>query len=281
MINDLDKTIKQLLLKKGEFESLKVEITFEAPDHEWAATLSKPTINVYLYDIRENHRLRATEWSVENDGNGMATRRKNPNRIDLTYLVTAWANAKEDEHRLLWSVLSVLFAYPVLPEDILQGKLAGQPYPINAITAQPDGMLKDPAEYWGALDNKLKPSISYTVTVPLDLEVALTSPVVTTKTIAVKGPGIYEEMVQVAGVVHAAGKADQPYKQTTVVAREVRRTARTDEYGRYIFSRMPPGKHTIQVVLPGRKVWETTLIVPGKSYDLEVEITGDGQKGGP
>ena len=36
-----------------------------------------------------------------------------------------------------------------------------------------------------------------------------------------------------------------------------------------------------RVVLPGRKVWETTLTVPGKSYDLEVELTGTSQKGGP
>lgn len=271
MISDLDESIKQLLIKKGAFDPAEVEISFEAPDREWTSSLSKPAINVYLYDIRENHQLRTTDWSIERDTNGIATRKQNPGRIDLAYLITVWANAIDDEHRLLWHTLLVLFRYPTLPEELLQGQLAGQKYPIKTSTAQPDGLLKNPADFWGALDNQLKPTISYTVTVPLDLDITFTAPIVKTKTIEVKGPdGVAEQLVQIAGTVRTSGKSSQAIPQAVVIAKEVRKTVKTDKEGHYIFPKLPLGKHTIQVIVPGRKVWEKTIAVPSENYDLEV-----------
>jgi hypothetical protein len=58
MINDLDETIKQLLTKKGAFDPAEIDIVFDMPDREWSASISKPTVNVYLYDIHENRDLR-------------------------------------------------------------------------------------------------------------------------------------------------------------------------------------------------------------------------------
>ena len=67
MITDLDETIKQLLIKKGAFDPAEVDIGFRTPDREWSASISKPTVVFNLYDIRENHQLRSTEWIVEKD----------------------------------------------------------------------------------------------------------------------------------------------------------------------------------------------------------------------
>ena len=103
MISDLDESIKQLLIKKGQLGS-EVDITYETPDREWSASLSKPTINLYLYDIRENLDLRSMEWIVSKTSNNMATKRVNARRINLSYLVTVWANNVEDQHNLLWRV---------------------------------------------------------------------------------------------------------------------------------------------------------------------------------
>ena len=55
MISDLNETIKQLLIKKGAFDPAEVDIRFETPSREWSASISKPTVNAYLCDIRENH----------------------------------------------------------------------------------------------------------------------------------------------------------------------------------------------------------------------------------
>ena len=272
MISELNETIKQVLVKKGALDLGEVDISFDTPDREWSASISKPTVNIYLYDMRENHQLRSTEWIVEKDQNGIATRKKNPKRVDLSYLITVWTNDTEDAHRLLWHVLATLSRYPDLPEELLSGPLAQQEYPIKTTAAQPDGLFKNPGDFWGALDNQLKPSINYVVTVPLDTEVASTAPIVKTKILDVKAPDTAaERMVQVAGLVHEAGKPTQGIPKAKVVAKEARMTTETDDEGHYSFPKLQEGKHTFEILVSGTKVHEASVSVPSTSYDLEVQ----------
>ena len=271
MITDLDETLKQILIQKGAIDPGEVDFSFETPSREWSGTISKPTINLYLYDIRENHDLRSTEWMIEKDINGLATRKKNPNRIDLSYLVTVWTNDIDDEHRLLWHVLLTLFRFPEIPPELLAGQMAEQSCPIQMNAAQPDGLYNNPSDFWSALDNEIKPSIYCVLTMPLDIDVAFTAPVVRTKTLEFKAPDSAKEgFVQIAGTVHEAGQPEQGIAGATVVAREARMTARTDDSGHYTFLRLPLGEHTFQVVMPGRKAKEVSVAVPAASYDIEV-----------
>jgi hypothetical protein len=272
MISDLDETLKQLLIKKVPLEPAEVYISFEAPDREWAASISKPTVNLYLYDIRENHQLRAFDWSVERNQNRTATKKRTPLRIDLSYLVTVWTNDVEDEHRLLWHVLATLLRHQTIPAELLQGALAAQELPIPTATAQPDGALKKTSDFWNALDNRLKPSIDYVVTVPLDLEVLLTAPVVRTKLLRVGGAeGMTpDELIQVLGMVRAKEEPAQGVPEATVVAKEVGMTAKSDATGRYIFPKLPPGSYTFRVSAPGREEREIAITIPSDNYDLEL-----------
>jgi len=271
MISDLDETIKQLLIKKGGLDPAVVDIYCKTPDREWAASISKPTINVYLYDIRENHQLRGTEFAITRDENGNATRKKNASRVDLSYLITVWTSDIVDEHHLLWRVLLTLFRYPELPEDVLAGQMLHQEYPIKTSAAQPDGLFNNPADFWSALDNEIKPSINYVVTVPLDLAVAFTAPMVRAKTLDFRPPNTdAERLVQITGIVYEEGKPTHGIPEAKVVAKEAGMTAITDNQGRYYFSKLTPGKHTFKILVAGKKVRETSVIVPGTSYDLEV-----------
>ena len=270
MISDLDETIKQLLVKKGGLDPSAVDIEFKTPSREWSASISKPTINAYLYDIRENHTLRGTDFAVSRDGNGNATRKKNPSRIDLAYLITAWTSDIVDEHHLLWSVLVTLFRYPELPDDVMTGQLSGQAYAIRTVTAQPDGLFNNPADFWSALDNEIKPSINYVVTVPLDLAMSFTAPMVSAKVLEFKPPETEaERLVQINGILHEVGKPDRGIPEARIVAKEAGKTAVTDEQGRYVFAKLAPGEHTMQVLVAGRKPREIPVTVPGSSYDLE------------
>ena len=91
-----------------------------------------PTVNLFLYDLREAGDLREAEWR-EHRENGSARMARPPLRLQCSYAVTAWARAIEDEHRLLSQVLAVLFAHERLPADCLAGDLtapAAQPYPL-------------------------------------------------------------------------------------------------------------------------------------------------------
>jgi len=271
MISELDESIKQLLIKKGELDSTRIEISFETPDREWSASISKPRINLYLYDIRENHDLRGTQWFVENHPNGTATKKKNPARINLSYLVTVWAHDKADEHRLLWHVLTTLFRYPVLPEEILDQALTSQDIPIITLTAQPDGLLQNPADFWTALDNNLKPAINYVVTIPMNLDYQHTVPVTTGRRIGLKMPDAEAESTfQIMGKVFKTGHPDKVIGAATILAREASKTAVTDEEGRYHMENLSEGKYTLQVLVAGKVVKELPVSIPGSSYDLAV-----------
>src|SRR5215213_5551203 len=141
MLADLDESVRALLKRElGRHGFDGVDVVFEAPTKEWAAALSSPTVNLFLYDIREATDRRINEWK-EQRGNGHAVEHRPPLRVEVSYAVTAWTRAVEDEHRLLSQVLAVLYAYTVLPDDILAGTLANgsQPFPLDTKTASGRG----------------------------------------------------------------------------------------------------------------------------------------------
>jgi len=275
MINDLDKTLEQLLIKKVPLDPADVDICFKMPDREWASTLSRPTVNLYLYDIHENSELREFDWTVElNHDNNKSTKTRAPVRVSLSYLITVWTSAIEDEHRLLTGVLTALFRNPSIPPDLFQGDMAGKDYVLFTEVAQPDGVLKNPADFWGALDNCLKPSISYVVTIPLDLDVAFTAPIVSTRVLAARDMGDAEteaeERVVINGLVYRKGKPDKVISDATLLIKETGRRSQTDEQGRYFFRKLSPGSYTLVVSAPNRKGRKIALSIPSKSYDVEL-----------
>lgn len=179
MIRDLDDTIRVLLETEAPpgSELASADISFDLPDGEWRATLTELTVNCYLYDLRENRELRTHETLLLRSADGTrAVRRRPPVRVDCAYCITAWSPATSEsvleEHRLLSQVLSVLLKNPTIPEGALQGSLATQIPPYPTLIASPDG-VKNPPEFWGALDQQLKPSLNYVVTLAYDLEPAV------------------------------------------------------------------------------------------------------------
>ncbi|MEB3180876.1 MAG: DUF4255 domain-containing protein [Nostocaceae cyanobacterium] len=175
MIQDLDETLKELLIQKMPRASVDYDIQFDRPNQEWEGKLGlKPTINLFLYDIRENLVLRNNDrYLTRNGATGMET--VAPIRMDLTYLVTVWAQKVADEHRLLGEVMKTLLGYPTLPAEVLKGEMANQSLPLRTWVALPDETPKT-WDFWGANEWRLKPGINYRVTLAVEsspLEVGL------------------------------------------------------------------------------------------------------------
>lgn len=162
MIRDLDRTVKTLL--EQELAHISVEISFETPSRDFEPT--SPTIDLFLYDIRENRDLRTVEWRVAR-ANGTATRKRAPVRVDCSYLITAWAGDIESEHRLLGEVMQVLLRHPTIPEAMLRGDLRQQEVPLPTTSLQ-SGRLQSLAEFWQALEGKPKAVLNYMVTIGVD-----------------------------------------------------------------------------------------------------------------
>jgi hypothetical protein len=176
MIRDLDATLEQLLTTAAPegSELAGADISFELPDADWRASVDTLTVNCYLYDIRENLQLRTNQPLLQRSPDGTAAaRRMPPARIDCAYCITAWSPATTEsvleEHRLLSQVLRVLLQNRTIPAEVLQGSLVGQIPPYPTVIASPDGVKNQP-EFWGALDQQLKPSLNYVVTLAMMLD---------------------------------------------------------------------------------------------------------------
>lgn len=175
MIKDLDATLLQLLKANALPGSILAgaSISFDLPDADWRATLSGPTVNCYLYDIHENLELRTHQPLLARSGQNVM-RMAPPIRVDCAYCITAWSTAASDavldEHELLSQVLLALLRNPTLPASILQGSLVGQIPPYPTVIASLDGIVKNHPQFWTALDQKLKPSLNYVVTLAMSLE---------------------------------------------------------------------------------------------------------------
>ena len=176
MIRDLDDTVEQLFVTQAPpgSELATASINFELPNAEWRAGLEGLTVNCYLYDIRENRELRTVEPPIQRSADGTrAIRRQAPVRIDCGYCITAWSTANDDavgeEHRVLSQVLRILLRNPTLPAAILQGSLVDQIPPYPTVIATED-VTKNQPEFWGALDQQLKPSLNYIATLAMSLD---------------------------------------------------------------------------------------------------------------
>lgn len=263
MIQSLDETIKKILTEKGPLDPREVEISFDVPKRDWAAGLTRPTVNLYLYDIRENLGLKQTQqtWIVERDiATGKAAKRRPPMRIDVSYLITAWTRVVEDEHALLWAVLATLYEYPELPAQLVQGRLKGQEVPIRTEIARVDGVLRNAADFWTALDNQLKPSLNYQVTLPLDIELLKKEPgppvlKLLGRLSDLDEPARQEELRIVAAVGGVVSRQEDGLEVAVAGARvslvEAGRSVLTDQAGIYRFVNLEKGDYTITIEKEG------------------------------
>ncbi|MBX7432788.1 DUF4255 domain-containing protein [Mycobacterium sp. Y57] len=165
MIPEVDHALRTLIEREA-VDPADVEVEFDAPTKDWAGRRNAPTVDVYLYDIREDLRRRERGWLNEYDGNRIVARHNPPRFFKLSYLVAAWTQRPEDEHRLLSDLLSCFLRYDALPTDVLTGSLAEQGLPLPISVASPPPEDRSFADVWSALGGELKPSLDVVVTAP-------------------------------------------------------------------------------------------------------------------
>lgn len=167
VISEVDHALKTLIEREA-LDPNEVDVAFDAPTKEWAGRRNSPTVGVYLYDIREDLRRRERGWLNEYDGNLIRARHLPPRHFKLSYLVAAWTQRPEDEHRLLAGLLACFLRHEALPGDVLTGSLAALGLPVPVSVALPPPEDRSFADVWTALGGELKPSLDVVVTAPTD-----------------------------------------------------------------------------------------------------------------
>ena len=94
-------------------------------------------------------------------------RRPAPRFFKLSYLVTAWTQRPEDEHRLLDNLLRTFLKYDALPDHLVVGQLAEPRESVKVTIGLPPPEDRAFADVWSALGGELKPSLDLVVFAPM------------------------------------------------------------------------------------------------------------------
>ncbi|TQM84984.1 uncharacterized protein DUF4255 [Saccharothrix saharensis] len=166
MIHEVDEGIRRLL-HAGGVPGGGGELAFEAPTTDWTARRNAPTVNVFLYDIREDQTRRSTGNLEVLARDHLVAHRRPPRWFRLSYLVTAWTNRPQDEHRLLSEALACLACHSRLAEEWLTGSLADLDLTVLVESGGPVSEGRAATDVWSALGGRLKPAINLVVTAPV------------------------------------------------------------------------------------------------------------------
>jgi hypothetical protein len=267
-IADLDEALRALLkreLDKHGFEA--VEIAFDAPSKEWSGKLTGPTVDLFLYDMREALD-RAAATPSERRTNGTAIVSDPPLQLELTYAVTAWTKAVEDEHRLLSQVLAVLFSYSDVPPDLLAENASTTLVRAETSVGRP---REEKADFWTSVGGQYKASIDYVVQIVIESGATFVrGPEVRTTTIRTlhaDGPrSTMEELHRIGGTVSDENGA--PLVGTWIALPDAGRWAASDHNGRFQFARVPAGTHQVVARTVEGHEAKATVSVPGGRCDL-------------
>jgi hypothetical protein len=185
MLHDLDKTFEKMLYEYGNLNKKEIEVSFELPNRDWSARLSRPTLNVWCFNIRENLKLRDPNLNYEQTNGTHGRRYQFPRRMDFTYLITAWTRKAEDEHQLVWRALAAMKRFSNIPMEICEGDLRYQLRPIPLLVATEGDNPINLADLWSVLDNDMRLGFTVRATLELDIDVSLEAPLVLEGTIRV------------------------------------------------------------------------------------------------
>ena len=167
MIQEVDESLRALV-KREALNGSKAEVAFEAPTKEWSARRNAPTVDLYLYDIREDLERRDMQLREVRGADGFVKNRQPPpRRFKLSYLVTAWTQRPEDEHRLLSTLLACFLSHQKMPPDLLTGSLAELGETVYMNIALPPPQDRSISDVWSALGGELKPSLDLVINAPV------------------------------------------------------------------------------------------------------------------
>ena len=162
MIDALDRSL-ETFLRRAVPIGPSIDVVFRAPDSEWAAQRSRPTVALFLHTINPAQ-SRASSGLRNNRVNGDVVRERDLPLMALQYVVSVWVSDPTDEHRLLGEVMRAIGStvdLPVVDRD------PALPFPTGTIAMSLVGEKERPRfENWGSLGVSPRASLDVTVYLP-------------------------------------------------------------------------------------------------------------------
>jgi hypothetical protein len=268
VIRDVTETLEAFLNQPGlPPELANAQISFDRPSDPFNP--AQPTINLFLFDIQENVELRSNDPIVRRQGNVTFVQRP-PARITCTYLLTAWPvngpDLAKQEHRMLSQALALFMSAPTIPPAFLVGSLVGQEPPLPMMITQAEG-VRNAAEFWAALGNRMKPSLLVSVTFSLTVGDEQTFPAVITHRIEWNADAFH----RIGGTVRDAANA--PVASAHVRLVELPRSTASNARGEFMIPVIPAGNYTLRVTAGPQTVNKAIAVPAPLNSNYDVQLT--------
>jgi hypothetical protein len=250
------------------------QIDFSHPSHRREEGAG-PTLNLYVYDLRESKQMQHSGRQVErksNNGLQSATVNWSPSWFDVSLLLTAWDRTALGEHHLLSEALNVLLRHRSLQEDFLLPELRG--YGNLSMTVALDPPI-EVGSLWSALNVPLRAGLFLTVTAPLEPQSATV-------------PLVWERIFNLQNQFHANGNTSVETKRRVAIAGVVKsalsnkllvdakvsvlkteKSAVSNQEGLFFFEDLRIGNYVLTINCPGYLPKDVNVLVDSQSYSFK------------
>jgi hypothetical protein len=168
LLEHIDDALESFLRASVPLSATDIDVSFEAPDRDWSAKLSRPTVNLFLWDLRRSAQ-RSTSGMQTVEQNGRLVHQPALPVVELRYVVTAWTSEHADERELLSGLLRALLRHDRIPRDHLGPGFDDISEPTLLIARSGE----DHMDVFKALEGQVKPGINIVVSTPFDVGAGL------------------------------------------------------------------------------------------------------------
>lgn len=164
MLDLVDESLEAFFRAAVPLSATDVDVSFEAPDRDWSAKLTRPTVNLFLWDIRRSAaRSRTGVRQVERPA-GVAYQQAAP-VLELRYVASVWASDHSDERALLAGLIRAVLSHGAVPREFLPPAYAE----FDAPTLTMARAGEDHMEVTRLLEGQLKPGLNMMLATEFDI----------------------------------------------------------------------------------------------------------------
>lgn len=156
VISDVTQTLEQLLID-GQLPKSSFDVSLKSPADENVSPSMKPKVNLFLFRVSENPFAKNQDWQPVTPD----TLRYPPLALNLSYVLTPYAEDKLDEQRVFGEAMRVLYENSIVPAAALRGGLENTAEELKVDLSNLS--LEQQTQVWNALGQPYRLSACYEV----------------------------------------------------------------------------------------------------------------------
>lgn len=156
VISDVTQSLEELL-RAAQLPKNTFDVSLKSPADEKVTSSMKPKVNLFLFRVSENPFAKNQDWQPVTPD----TLRYPPLALNLSYVLTPYAENKLDELRVFGEAMRVLYENSVVPFEALRGGLENTAEELKVDLCHLT--LEQLTQVWSALGQPYRLSACYEV----------------------------------------------------------------------------------------------------------------------